>query len=142
MLLVFFAFIALVSRKEQSALLASVLLVVGLGLPIVYFGMYWSQVNVQVERQKLKDQPLVYHVTLNRNGIHVRNARKEEEADFPWETMHAAYRVRGCIYLYVTPGKAFLLPHGQADTSDQNVWKMIEEHMPGKARSHVRDRNA
>ena len=41
-ILVAFAFLALLTRKEQSGMIAAVLLVVGLGLPLVYFGSFLS----------------------------------------------------------------------------------------------------
>ena len=45
-----FAFVALLARKPQSGMIAAVLLAVGLGLPIVYIGTFFSQVNLQVAR--------------------------------------------------------------------------------------------
>ena len=47
LILIAFAVIALLTRKEQSGLIAAVLLVVGIGLPLVYIGTFLSQVNMQ-----------------------------------------------------------------------------------------------
>ncbi len=46
LLMTAFAAAALLARKEQSGLIAAVLLTVGLGLPVVYFGTFLSQVNM------------------------------------------------------------------------------------------------
>ena len=42
-----FAAAALLSGKKEAGMIASVLLVIGLGLPIVYIGSFLSQVNMQ-----------------------------------------------------------------------------------------------
>ena len=49
-----FAIIALLSGREQAGMIAAVLLVVGLGLPLVYFGTFLSSVNMQVARHRLE----------------------------------------------------------------------------------------
>ena len=36
-----------------------------------------------------------------------------------------AYRRRGCIYVYAPKNKAFLLPDGQADVQDIELWEFI-----------------
>ena len=46
LIMIAFAVIALLSRKEQSGMIAAVLLVVGIGLPLVYIGTFLSQVNM------------------------------------------------------------------------------------------------
>ena len=48
-----FAFVALISRKPQSGMIAAVLLAIGLGLPLIYVGMFLSQVNLQADKWKL-----------------------------------------------------------------------------------------
>ena len=59
-----FAFAALLIRKEQSGMIAAVLLVIGIGLPLVYAGSFLSQVNMQAVSRKLKPARCVYTVTL------------------------------------------------------------------------------
>ena len=133
LILIAFAFVALLARKEQSGMIAAVLLVVGLGLPLVYFGSFFSQMNMQVERHQLSQPRRVYTVKLNYDGIHVANNQKEEgQLDVAWKDAQAAFRDKGCIYLYVTPVRAFLLPDGQADVPDDALWAYLEKHMGGK----------
>ena len=83
LILVAFAFIALLLRKEQSGLIAAVLLVVGIGLPLVYIGTFLSQVNMQAARAKLKPARPVYTVTMRDEGVR------------PAEVKHSAFRSRG-----------------------------------------------
>ena len=114
----------------KKLLIAAVLLMIGLGLPILYFGMFFSQLNAQAERFKLGAGRKVYSVTLSAEGVSVHNLqRAEEDLNLPWKGIGTAYRRKDCIYLYVTPQKAFLLPSGQADAPDQAVWDCIDEHL-------------
>ena len=68
-ILIAFAFVALLTKKAQSGMIAAVLLAVGIGLPVVYFGSFFSQVNMQALQQKLKPPRNVYTVTLREEGI-------------------------------------------------------------------------
>lgn len=128
-----FAFVALLSRRPQSGLIATVLLAVGLGLPIIYIGMFLSQVNLQAEKWKLGKGRQVYTVTLRSRDFTVINQQKTGEAiTVPWSEAAQAFRMRGCIYLYASPVKAFLLPQGQANASDQEVWDLIVRSLGAK----------
>ncbi len=130
LILIAFAFVALLARKEQSGMIAAVLLAVGIGLPLVYIGTFLSQVNMQAARAKLKPARPVYTVTLREEGVRIVNDQKEEEPqEVPWSTICQAFRKKGCIYLYVTAQKAFLLPQKQADAPDHEVWAYIREHL-------------
>ena len=132
-LLLAFAMAALLLRREQSALIAAILLAVGLGLPILYIGMFFGQVNVQALRNRLTPPRLVYTVKLDEDGILVQNhQRKEDVLRLSWQELYRAYRLKNCVYLYAALGRAFLLPTGQADAADGDLWAFIAEHMPGK----------
>ena len=130
LILTAFAVAALLLRKEQSGLIAAVLLAVGLGLPLVYIGTFLSQVNMQAVRAKLKPARLVYTVTLREAGIRVENHQKKEDPlETDWSSVQRAFRKKGCIYLYVTAAKAFLLPDGQANAPDSEVWAYLTSHL-------------
>ena len=125
-----FAAVALITRLPKSGMIAAVLLLIGLGLPVVYIGMFLSQVNIQAAQWKLGKGRNVYTVKLTNTGFQVTNDRKQENTGIvPWEKAAQAFRRRDCIYLYATPAKAFLLPAGQADAPDEAVWAMIENGM-------------
>ncbi len=136
LILVAFAMVALFSRREQSGLIAAVLLAVGLGLPLVYFGSFLSQVNVQAMRYKLKPPRAVYTVTLAEDCVTVHNDQKaEENLKLSWKEIPQAFRARKCIYLYVSPARAFLLPEGQANVPQDQVWQTLTEKLgPEKCR--------
>ena len=129
-ILIAFAVAALLIRKEQSGMIAAVLLTIGIGLPVVYIGSFLSQVNMQSLQRKLKPARSVYTVMLRESGILVRNdQRQEDPLEMDWTSIQRAFRRKGCVYLYVTPAKAFLLPDGQADVPDEEVWSYLAEHL-------------
>ena len=130
LILVAFAVVALVSGKQQAGMLATVLLVVGLGLPLVYFGTFLSQVNLQVARHKLDVPRRVYTVVLNADGVRVTNDQMAETpVQLPWKEVQAAFRAKGCIYLYVNATRAFLLPDGQGNAPAEEIWEYLVKHM-------------
>ena len=135
LILIAFAFLALLTRKAQAGMIAAVLLVVGLGLPLVYFGTFLSQVNLQVEQRRLKPARAVYTVRLDFDGVRVVNDQKQEApVTVPWKDVQAAFRVKGCIYLYVNAARAFLLPDGQADVSADEVWGYLNARMGARCK--------
>ena len=130
LILIAFAVVALISRKPQSGMIAAVLLAVGLGLPLVYFGSFFSTVNMQVARFGLDKPHRVYTVVLNADGVHVTNNQKAEAAvQVPWKEVQAAFRAKGCIYLYVNAARAFLLLDGQGNAPAEEIWGYLVKHM-------------
>ena len=130
-----FAAIALTSGRAQAGLIAAVLLAVGLGLPLTYFGTFLSQVTMQARKLGLSAARQVYTVTLDFDGVRVVNDIKKEDAQFVrWPDVQAAFRKKGCVYLYVSLAKAFLLPDGQADAPDGEVWAYLKARMGEKCR--------
>ncbi len=131
---------ALLSPKEDAGLIAAVLMVIGVGLPLVYFGSFLSQVNMQAVRHRLKPPRRVYTVTMGPEGVTVENNQKaEEKLHLKWEEIRQAIRARGCVYLYVTPARAFLLPDGQADAPDEALWALLERNL-GQEKCRIRAR--
>lgn len=117
-----FAAVCFAAQKThaQAVLLGSVLLGVGLALPLVWFGSFLLSVRRQARRLGLSAKKTQYRVTLTEEAVHVENSR--EEADFAWEKVCAAHRAKDCVYLYVGPARAFLLPDGP---NTDRAWEMI-----------------
>ena len=125
-----FAAVCFFARKThaQALLLGGVLLGVGLILPLVWFGMFFASVRRQAKRSGLSPDTVQYTVTLSDEKIHVTKGK--EAADFKWEDTHMARRVEGCIYLFVSPTRAFLLPDCE---ETERAWSIITEKLdPGK----------
>lgn len=133
-----FSLVAFFSHREQSMLLGSVLLMVGLGIPAVYIGTFLVDVNRQGKKAGLRSCPLVYTVHLDKTGIVIQNAQKEEKPlHLRWNTLSQAFRMKDCVYLYAAPNKAFLFPNGQANVSDEELWQTIVQYM-GSEKCQVR----
>lgn len=130
-----FAAVCFLVRRThaQATLLGGVLLGVGLILPLVWFGMFFSSVRRQAVRSGLSPDKAQYYVTLNEEKIHV--SKGKETADFQWQDAYLARREKGCIYLYVAPTRAFLLPDCE---QTEQAWALITEKLePGKVQSKV-----
>lgn len=95
-------------KFQQAELLGGVLLGIGLLLPVIWFLMFLASVNRQAKANKLSSGNVQYVVTLSSDGVKVRKGK--EMADFSWKDVTGVYKVRGCIYLYMNTGRAFLLP--------------------------------
>ena len=113
--------------REQGKLLGTVLLAVGLVLPCVWFGLFFFSVKQQVKINGLSPAKAQYFVTLFPERICV--TKGEDRTEYTWEEVHMAYHVKGCIYLYVTPARAYLMP----DCNDTKAaWEIISSCLPAE----------
>lgn len=114
-------------RAEQAALLGGVLTAVGVILPLGYFLQFYVTLRDQVKKFGLSQPKEVYSLTFSPEHVLVTNG-KEENA-LAWDSIFAAYRRKGCIYLYAAANKAFLLPEDQIPGGGDGLWAMLEGHM-------------
>lgn len=118
------------AKVEGAALLGAVLLIVGLGVPAVYFGTFFHSLYLQSKALKLKKAALAYTVQLDEKGVHVTSNKSDGgAASFHWQQIFRVYMRPGCIYLYVSPTQAFLLPKACADASPEELTKMLAAHI-------------
>lgn len=120
--------------REQNWLLGTVMLLIGLGMPAVYVGMFLGGVKNQAKKLKLPRD--VYTLTISDECIRIHNdLKKEEQVILEWNKVPAAFRCKKAIYLYAAPTRAFILPDGQADVSADELWTMMVRNLrPGCAR--------
>ena len=72
-------------------------------------------------------------MTLDEGGVSVRNHQKDEQAlRLSWKDLYRVYRRKRCVYLYAAANRAFLLPAGQADRTDAELWAFLTAHMDPK----------
>ncbi len=129
-----FAFICygMNGRAQQAVLLGNVLLGIGVVLPVVYFGTYYASLWTQAAKLKLDTPKHVYTVSMTDGpgGVAVEAANgRGQVLRLAWDKLFAAYRVKGCVYLFVTSRQAFLLPDGQASVSQDELWELLKNHM-------------
>lgn len=97
---------------------------IGLGLPLLWYIMFRLSLRTSIRSQKLP-RP-AYTLIFSEEAIDIQSAsKKEEHVRLPWDRIARVIRDKGCIYLYATEQKAFLLPEGQADVSDNDLWNYI-----------------
>ena len=102
--------------KGTGLSLAIVLFVVGLGLPIVYLSNFQSGLRRQVKVSKMDQKPQ-YAYTLTFKDDCMEALHGDQKKEYPWADLVGAWRRSDCIYIYHTPGRAFLLPQ----------WRRIEK---------------
>nr|MBQ8244247.1 YcxB family protein [Oscillospiraceae bacterium] len=120
---------------EGAVLLGSVLLLVGLGMPLVYFVSFFSSLRKQILAQGLKRPQKVYTLLLTEkaSGIGISNDR--EHAEYKWKDVHHVYRDQIATYLYMTPARAFILPHTCVEEGPEALWTLIEKKIPKEKRT-------
>lgn len=113
---------------EGAVFLGSVLLLVGLGMPLVYFTTFFSSVKKQCTASGLSRPQHVYTLELTdkKNGIAVRN--EKEQAEYSWKQVFHLFFRKDAAYLYITPKRAFILPYSAADMEE--LYGLAEKMLP------------
>lgn len=120
----------LMHHVDGAILLGSVLLIVGLGMPAVYFISFASSLRKQILQQGLKRPRVFYTLCLTEkaDGIGIRN--EKEQANYKWKQVHHVYRDTIATYLYMTPQRAFILPHTCTEDDGAQLWALLERKLP------------
>lgn len=117
-----------------AGLLGGVLLGVGLVLPLGWLLSFHLSIRAESKRLKLAQAPVAYTLHLTGKGLTVTTER--EKAEYPWEQLYCACRLRRCICLYAGPRRAFLLP-AKAGQDGDRIWGEICGYLAeGKARDY------
>ena len=118
-------------ERSGAILLGAVLVTLGLLVPLAYILVFAMSVSSSIKAQKLPRPVYALRLTTAPDGVEIRSlSNQKEQMTLKWEQLHAAYRVKGCVYLYAVPTKAFLLPDGQADCSPDALWSFLQKRMP------------
>lgn len=120
----------LMHRADGAVMLGTVLLMVGLGMPCVYFLSFFLSLNRQITENGLHRPKEVYTLRLTdkNQGIDVENDR--EHARYSWGDVHHVYRDAAATYLYITADRAFILPHSCIEGSPDELWALIAQMVP------------
>ena len=120
---------------EGAVMLGTVLLSVGLGMPLVYFLTFFSSLKKEIKNQKLTPPRLVYTLELSEqpDGIFIRN--KKEKATYKWEQVFHAYRDKNATYLFLTASRGFILPHDCVKEGSDALWALLNKTLSEKHRT-------
>lgn len=125
-----------VGVREGAALVGGVMAVIGLGLPLVYFVMFFRSVNQQARKMGLTTPKDVYRVELGAEGVRMwpagRQDQQEAAARHSWAELYGAWRTPEAIYLYINRTQAYLLPAEQIPGGAQAAWMMLADHLPAE----------
>ncbi|MDF3003821.1 MAG: hypothetical protein K0S22_293 [Oscillospiraceae bacterium] len=118
-----------VGKAEQAVLLGTVLLCIGLLLPVVYFLNFFLSVHTQVKKLGLNIPRYVYTLQFGKHsGVEISSDK--EQVALGWDELFAAYRTNRCIYLYAAPHRAYLLPNEQIENGADELWALIISATP------------
>lgn len=116
------------SRLEGAVMLGTVLLVIGLGLPVFYFGSFFLSLLRQIRLHKLPRT--VYTLTLDAGSKTIAIANEQEEITYEWKKVYHVYQGKTATYLYATPARAFILPHYYIEGGAEALWKVLRKKLP------------
>ena len=120
----------LLFSKGASGTVAGLLIGLAIAVPMVIFGLYMIQIEAQVSRQGLSSTQEMYALHLCDDDVQISGLhRSAGSVRVPWSDFWAAYRAKGAVYLYASEQRAFILPDGQADVGDAQLWEFICSHM-------------
>jgi len=124
-----FAVVCLLIRRQQSVMTAVVLAAVGVGMPVYHILRFRFSTRKSIQSSGLPRE--AYELILGEQDVSIQSlAAGGNSVTLKWKEFHHAYRVQNCIYLYAMPQRAFLLPDGQADDADADaVWQWITRHI-------------
>lgn len=117
---------------DGAMLLAIVLLIVGLGTPVVYFTTFFRSLKKQIAVQNLLTPRYVYTVTLLDEDLGILVKNEKEEASFNWSKAFFAYLDKNCIYLFITKDRAFLIPLALIKEDKDDYWALILKRLGEK----------
>ena len=125
----------LMHHVEGAVMLGSVLLIVGLGMPLVYFLTFFSSLKKQILQLGLKRPRVFYTLCLTEkaDGIGIRN--EKEQASYKWKDVHHVYRDTIATYLFMTAQRGFILPHTCIEEGPDALWQLIEKKIPAEKRT-------
>lgn len=116
--------------QEGSLLLGTILVVLGLGLPLVWYLSYEHSLHTQAKKMGLLKGPRrAYTLIFQEDGIQVSQDLGKTFSPVAWASVTAAYRREGITYLYVGD-HAYLLPHSQVQEGMDALWAMLGRHLP------------
>lgn len=118
-----------------AKLLGTVLLLVGLGLPMSYFATFASSMKQQIVNQGLKRPKLVYTLELSEKAKGISVSNETEQAAYEWKKIHHVYRDLLDTYLFITPARGFILPHHCIEEGEDALWELISKKVPAERRT-------
>lgn len=116
------------ARVEGAVMLGTLLLVIGLGLPVFYFVTFFFSLLKQIRMHKLPR--CVYTLTLDAGSKTISIANDQEQISYEWKKVHHVYQGKTATYLYANPVRAFILPHYFVEGGKDALWTLLRKKLP------------
>ena len=123
---------------QGAVLLGTVLMIVGLGLPLAYFASFALSVKQQVVASDLRRPRHVYTLELTAKAKGIAVSKEKEHAEFEWKKIHHAYRDLMATYLFITPRRGFILPHDCVEEGEDALWELLQKKLPADRCTDIR----
>ncbi len=120
----------LMRHVRGAVVLGIALLAAGIGIPAVYFLNFFLSLRRQARQEGLSPAKYVYTLDLGDAAAGITVDNGHEHAAYPWEQVFHVYRNASASYLYITPQRAFLLPHDCVRDGSDALWKLFEARLP------------
>lgn len=120
------------NHVEGAIFLGTVLLVIGLGIPVAYFYTFFASLKKQVAAQNLNPPRLVYTLDLTEkeDGIFIKDDKNQ--VNYKWMDVYKAYRNKDCTYLFMNQDRAFLIPHACVSDKVDDLWNLLQTQIDSK----------
>ena len=123
--------------RQGAVLLGSVLLVIGLFLPVWYIIAFFLSIRAQSKQLKLSTAPLAYTIDLT-DGVMAVTVR-EQQTSYDWDGIYQAAALKRCAAVYVSENQAYLLPWPAEGSAP--LWAFLCSHVPEAKRVDRRGNN-
>lgn len=121
-------------RRPGAEIMGTAFLVLGLGLPLIYFGMFFRSVAQESRHMGLSHLRTAYRVELGEQGVRMRPVGRQDQLqateDCPWGQVYGAWRTPQAIYVYVSSARAYLLPNEQIPGGPDAAWNLLSGYLP------------
>lgn len=116
--------------QEGSVLLGTILIVLGLGMPLVWYLSYEHSIHTQAKQMGLlKAARRAYTLVFQDDGIQISADQGKTFAPLGWDAVTGVYRRAGITYLYAGD-HAYLLPHAQIREGSAAFEAMLGRCLP------------
>ena len=116
--------------QEGSVLLGTILIVLGLGMPLVWYLSYEHSIHTQAQQMGLlKAARRAYTLVFQEEGIQASVDMGQSFTPIGWDEVTAVYRRPDITYLYVDE-HAYLLPHSQVREGAEALQALLARRLP------------
>ena len=124
-------------NRDGAVLLGCMLLVVALGLPAAWFLSFYLSLRRQARDAGLSGGKYAYTLELYDDGRGIVVDNGNERAAYSWEQVFHIYRNETASYLYITPQRAFLIPHDCVKGRGDSLWKLVGQQLPAERQTNT-----